>query len=627
MDEKKTNANPAGDDQHLENTQTKSEPAGSEQASENADDTQAKAAPDPADGEQPPENVNDTDVKDGSEPTDGEQPAQSGTDKKSDWEYPAEVQTDLGNIDLTYEDKKIEVAKPEAPAPALPDNENEAAAEEKVNITISKRTIRICGIVVGALAAVALVVTGVLMTFVRANGSEIMTPANVAYTIGDTKVSVGMYNFYYNSITSDDELTTYEYYYGLDNTVPYDEQIYDEEEEITWAQYFEDTAMDELSSIIVNYEAGIAAGVELSTAQEEYIDSLMESMKDAASTAGQSFRKYLKEQYGNYIGEKTLRSMWEKFFIALNYSEEEILQLRFTQDEIQAYLDENEEEFYTVAFRYLPFTYDEGDEDSRTEALEQAEEFQNALGDAEEFLELSQDYAPEGYEDLTDDDVSYSGLTLNNEGGVPSELMDWLFQDSVKRNDSAVIEVEDYACFYVVQLEEEYGLNLDTDTLYSVRHILIQPDVDDVDSATDEQWAEAKQEAEELLEQYKSGELTEVAFARLAEEHSMDTASTSTGSNGYYGGQYNAVPLGQMVEKFESWSTDDARQYGDVDIVETDYGYHIMFFISCMQTWQYEVHASLQEVEVEQQQNAMLEELNIQKGSGHRNCAVAEPAQ
>ena len=35
-----------------------------------------------------------------------------------------------------------------------------------------------------------------------------------------------------------------------------------------------------------------------------------------------------------------------------------------------------------------------------------------------------------------------------------------------------------------------------------------------------------------------------------------------------------------MVESFNDWIFDEVRQPGDSDIVETEYGYHIMYFVA-----------------------------------------------
>jgi hypothetical protein len=34
-----------------------------------------------------------------------------------------------------------------------------------------------------------------------------------------------------------------------------------------------------------------------------------------------------------------------------------------------------------------------------------------------------------------------------------------------------------------------------------------------------------------------------------------------------------------MVEAFENWMYEEGRKAGDTGIVETEYGYHVMFFI------------------------------------------------
>ena len=40
-----------------------------------------------------------------------------------------------------------------------------------------------------------------------------------------------------------------------------------------------------------------------------------------------------------------------------------------------------------------------------------------------------------------------------------------------------------------------------------------------------------------------------------------------------------------MVEAFEAWCFDTARKTGDYDIVETEFGYHIMYFVDRHPLW------------------------------------------
>ena len=57
-----------------------------------------------------------------------------------------------------------------------------------------------------------------------------------------------------------------------------------------------------------------------------------------------------------------------------------------------------------------------------------------------------------------------------------------------------------------------------------------------------------------------------------------DTAKcTDTGSN-TNGGLYENITPGSMADTFDAWCFDETRQPGDTGIVETQYGYHIMYF-------------------------------------------------
>ena len=111
--------------------------------------------------------------------------------------------------------------------------------------------------------------------------------------------------------------------------------------------------------------------------------------------------------------------------------------------------------------------------------------------------------------------------------------------------------------------------------MVNVRHILIVPEEKNDDGTyTDAAWTAAEQKAQSLLDEWKAGEHTEDSFAFLAAENSADTGSASNG------GLYEEVYPGQMVDAFDAWCFDAARQPGDTGIVKTEYGYHVMYFSS-----------------------------------------------
>lgn len=121
----------------------------------------------------------------------------------------------------------------------------------------------------------------------------------------------------------------------------------------------------------------------------------------------------------------------------------------------------------------------------------------------------------------------------------------------------------------------ENGIEKSDVKMVNVRHILIQPEGKNDDGTyTDEAWAEAEKKANELLTEWKNGEHTEDSFAFMAAESSTDSGSATNG------GLYEDIYPGQMVDAFDAWCFDAARKPGDTGIVKTEYGYHIMYFVS-----------------------------------------------
>lgn len=150
----------------------------------------------------------------------------------------------------------------------------------------------------------------------------------------------------------------------------------------------------------------------------------------------------------------------------------------------------------------------------------------------------------------------------------------------VWREENAASDADVEAFF--AEHEGEYADNGITkeSTKVDVRHILIMPEAGEDNAVSEEAWAEAEKQAKEALKLYKSGKKTEEAFAALANEYSQDPGSNTNG------GLYQGVTVGQMVPEFNDWCFDNARAAADTDIVRTDYGYHVMYFVSSNPIWQ-----------------------------------------
>jgi hypothetical protein len=443
------------------------------------------------------------------------------------------------------------------------------------------------------------------------NSDEKMNPGNVALTVGDTDISIGMYNYYYTAV-SQNYITYASYgYYDIDTSTDYSKQktTNSEGKSTTWANIFVEDTISQIQYITAYYEEAVKNGITLTDEQNETIESQLSSLKESASDSDMSVDEYIAENYGEYCGYATLKKMLIQAYTAENYYQQRVVTEKATDAEIDAYYKENGDDYLQVSFAYLQIPYSEASEEQ--DALKQAKKYAKQVSSVDDIkkllptacADLLQQYVDYGYFDDTDSAAetlaeNVETTITKSDTSFTDEGMEWLFSDDTKVGDCSAFVDEDNLITYVVLKTGEP--QLEDDEVYSVRHILIMPesdededeDSDDTDDTettyTDAQWAAALDKANEILDEYNSGDKTELSFALLAEEYSDDTESTSSGSSGLYGGLYGGTTLGTMVSSFEDWATDDSRKYGDVEIVKSDYGYHIMYFVEDTKDYLYE---------------------------------------
>ena len=126
------------------------------------------------------------------------------------------------------------------------------------------------------------------------------------------------------------------------------------------------------------------------------------------------------------------------------------------------------------------------------------------------------------------------------------------------------------AVYIIYSVKPVYAMNS-----VDVRHCLVQFDTEDTSNVTEAQKEAAQKEAKALLDEWLAGDKTEESFAAMVKDNTDDTASAETG------GLYEGIRTSDnYVAAFEEWSFDEARKAGDYGIIETEYGYHIMYFVS-----------------------------------------------
>lgn len=152
--------------------------------------------------------------------------------------------------------------------------------------------------------------------------------------------------------------------------------------------------------------------------------------------------------------------------------------------------------------------------------------------------------------------------------------------------ESLIPSMEEIETYYTENEEalNAQGVAKDGGYTVDVRHILICPEggtsgENGETIYTVAEWDACRAEAQALLDQWTDESGTEEGFAQFAAEHTEDPGSMATG------GLYTDVYVGQMVEPFEDWCFDESREAGDTGLVQTSYGYHIMYFVGSEEVW------------------------------------------
>lgn len=350
-----------------------------------------------------------------------------------------------------------------------------------------------------------------------------------------------------------DFMSDYSYYisYFMDTSTPLDEQQCTvTEDEMTWQQYFLEEALYTWSRYQALYDEAIASGYEMPETYRQGLDSMEENLTTSAANNGyESLEDMMTGEFGAGVTFSDYMYYLERYFMGNLYFNEVMDHTEVTDEELEEYFQENittlakngitKDSGLLVDLRMILVTPEESKDEDGNKVYTSAawEVCENA---AKEILELW----------LAGDKTEDSFAELATE----------------KAKDSDTVSDEGLSQ-YIAKLSL---------TTVDVRHILIKADGTENDDGTitfkdEEAAAEAYAKAQEILTKWLENP-TEEHFAELAKEHTAD-------GNGDEGGLYEDVTEGKMVTSFNDWCFNADRKEGDYEIVATQYGYHIMYFV------------------------------------------------
>ena len=405
-----------------------------------------------------------------------------------------------------------------------------------------------------------------------------------ALTVNGYDISAAELNYFYIDSIRDylSQYGNYLQWYGLDPQAPLGTQIYNKETGETWADYFLDSAIASAKNTYALYSESIAAKHSLSKEEQESADGLIEYMDSYVKKYDYAdAQAYLADNYGQGSDTKSYQAYYKVLITASSYFN------AYAEDLKDSYTDVILRDFEgDEGYKYNSYSYASIYLDSKAFAtieeldaavtslsnpnLNSVEKLNSALAS----LEQSKNPDAESFSKATETkDKLYSG--------VNAVLQEWIRDEARQIGDITALkdttknqDVEVLNGYYIVLFQ---GVKDNQYPLANVRHILVAFEGGTYNSLTGQttytqaEKDKAKEDANKIYDEWLNGEKTEDSFAALAKAHTDD-------GNGNVGGIYYDIYPGQMVQTFNDWCFDDIRQPGDHGIVETEYGYHIMYY-------------------------------------------------
>lgn len=178
------------------------------------------------------------------------------------------------------------------------------------------------------------------------------------FRVGDHDISRLEYNYYFNNVYSN-YLNMYGSYVsmmGLDTTVDLDEQTYPGNENMTWKDYFDQSAVAQIQQIKAMADEARENGFEYDPSED--MAAYETEIAAQAESASVSESDYYTLMYGDYATPSRIEKFVEENLLASAYYNQLVEENQPAEDEITAYYEENKNTYDTVTYRSFYFEVD-----------------------------------------------------------------------------------------------------------------------------------------------------------------------------------------------------------------------------------------------------------------------------
>lgn len=513
----------------------------------------------------------------------------------------------------------------ELAAQGIPDIKAIRAEEEK-------KQQRRSNLLYGSIAAIFVLVAAALLIW----NSNIIQRSSIALSVDGVKYTAAEVEYYYNSAYNSVANGDYAAYMSLDTSLPPQQQkltdmdlmflgisLPEGKEEMTWYEYFMDSAKQTLISQTAVVKAAEAEGFTFTEAMEEELQSTFDTIALYAKTAGTSSSAYIKSMFGPNMTAKTFEKLLRNAILVAHFQEEHYNAPSYSLSDLEEYYSEHKNNFDVSSYEYVYFkgtAPSKTDADGKTVAATDEENAAaKAKAEAAAKDALARYQAGESLEEIAKDYEDIASYYKQEQGSYSSSVVQtWVYDEARVAGDKAMLESG--STYYVAGF---FSRSRNDYLPVNVRHILLKVDTSALDSKA-ENYEEllkvlvdaSAAEAQKVLDEWKSGAKTAESFAELAKKHSADGGSNTNG------GLYNNVAKGEMVPEFDAWIYDEARKVGDTDIIFVEAvnytGHHVMYFDGFGETpyWQLEVENTIRNEEYSEWYASLNSGLTAEEHSG-----------
>ncbi len=492
--------------------------------------------------------------------------------------------------------------------------EQNAAAMTEKQQNAAKEAKKLKAYTLTFIIVMVLVVATVLGVALRTPIAGAIDRNTHAVTIGNHKLSTTDLSYFYVDAIDTYYTDIYNQYYSsygsywsmfvpFNTAAPLNSQVKDTTSGETWADYFMESALENAQRVYAMYDQATAESYQMKEDEQTSMQNYLDNLETYATKyyGYSSTDSYLRNIYGDGANVKTYTEYYTANSIASSYITNYSEALKYEDEDFRNYEKGNFNNYSSFTYAVYEVKSDSylsgGTKDENGKVTYTDEQKQQALDAAKKDAEHLLNGKYESVEEFNNA-ISNLGINKDNEDAASTEskyipytqisnsdIQRWVGNvnrvsgDTTTFNITKTVTNEDQTTtlettgFTVVLFIERDDNNTN---LVDIRHILFKFEGGTTNESgetvySDSEKNAAKEKAETMLETWKKGDATAESFGELANLNSADSTGTD-------GGLYENVYRHQMVDNFDAWCFDEARKAGDTGIVETEYGYHIIYF-------------------------------------------------